>query len=204
MIAELLRTTKILPVLEVEDLAIAPELAIVLQRIGLTTIEVTMRHPSASQIVMAMKKAAPELSIGMGTVKSVEDIARAKDAGADFLVSPGASASLLSALAASSLPSLPGVATASEAMIAYEAGFSLVKFFPAEAAGGAAWLKAIRGPLPELSFCPTGGINIDKAPDYLALPNVVCVGGSWVASKALITARNWQAIEQNAKLIKAL
>ncbi len=204
MIIERLRAAKILPILDIEDLAIGEELAGVLQNNGLEIVEVTMRHPKAAQIVKAMKKAAPALIIGMGTVKSADDIVRAKDAGADFLVSPGASPRLLSALAKSGLPSLPGVASASEAMTAYEAGFSLLKFFPAEAAGGIAWLKAIKGPLPEISFCPTGGISADKASEYLALPNVICAGGSWVANKALIAARDWSAIEKNIKKITGL
>ncbi len=204
MIIERLRAAKILPILDIEDLAIGEELAGVLQNNGLEIVEVTMRHPKAAQIVKAMKKIAPALIIGMGTVKSADDIVRAKDAGADFLVSPGASPRLLSALAKSGLPSLPGVASASEAMTAYEAGFSLLKFFPAEAAGGIAWLKAIKGPLPEISFCPTGGISADKASEYLALPNVICAGGSWVANKALIAARDWSAIEKNIKKITGL
>jgi len=137
-------------------------------------------------------------------VRRADDIARSMDAGAEFLVSPGASATLLDALASSHAPALPGVATASEAMTAADAGFDAMKFFPAEPAGGVPYLKALAGPLPSILFCPTGGISAEKAPDYLALANVACVGGSWIATRAMIRAGDWKAIEANARRAEAL
>ena len=130
--------------------------------------------------------------------RSKDDIARAVDAGAQFLVSPGASERLLAALAESGAPSLPGVATASEAMTASDAGFSAMKFFPAEPAGGIPYLKAIAGPLPNILFCPTGGINADKALEYLKLDNVACVGGSWIATRQMIAAGDFATIQSNS------
>ena len=135
----------------------------------------------------------------MGTVRTSRDIEQSLNAGAAFLVTPGASPSLLKALWDAGAPALPGVATVSEAMTASEAGFTAMKFFPAEQAGGIGYLRALHGPLPELVFCPTGGIGADRAADYLALPNVACVGGSWIAPKAQISAGAWGAIEGNAR-----
>jgi 2-dehydro-3-deoxyphosphogluconate aldolase/(4S)-4-hydroxy-2-oxoglutarate aldolase len=159
----------------------------------------TMRSDAAPDALKAMKDAAPELIVGMGTIRNTGDIETSRTCGADFLVSPGAGPALLSALAGSGMPALPGVATASEAMTAQEAGFGAMKFFPAEPAGGVALLKALGGPLPDIIFCPTGGISAEKAPDYLALPNVACVGGAWIATKRLIREGAWSAIEENAR-----
>ncbi len=135
----------------------------------------------------------------MGTVRTNQDIEQSLAAGAAFIVTPGASPGLLRALAAAGAPALPGVATASEAMAAFDAGFAAMKFFPAEQAGGIGYLKALYGPLPEYMFCPTGGIGPDRAPDYLALPNVACVGGSWIAPKGLIKDGAWSTITENAR-----
>ena len=141
-------------------------------------------------------------SISFATI--VVGIARSIDAGAEFLVSPGASAKLLDAFAKSKAAALPGVATASEAMTAADAGFEAMKFFPAEPAGGVPYLKAISGPLPSILFCPTGGISAEKAPDYLALSNVACVGGSWIATRAMIKGGDWTSIEANARRAEAM
>ena len=147
-----------------------------------------------------MKRAEPDLIIGMGTVRTESDIERSLEGGADFLVSPGASQSLLAALGRAGAPALPGVATASDAMAAADAGFRSLKFFPAAPAGGQDYLKALAGPLPDISFCPTGGIGPAQLQEYLNLPNVACVGGSWMATREMIAQSDWGTIERNAKL----
>lgn len=192
----------VIPVLEVERLDDAAPLAQALAAGGLRVIELTLRTACALEAVGAMKRAAPSLIVGMGTIRSRDDVKAAITAGADFLVSPGATPDLLAAL--KGVPALPGVATASEAMGAAEAGFQALKFFPAEPAGGLAYLKALAGPLPDLVFCPTGGIDAARAADYLALSNVRCVGGSWIAPKAAIAAGDWRLIEANAGRAAAL
>lgn len=197
-ILDILKNASVIPVIELDRLDDASPLAAALVAGGLKVIELTLRTGAALPAVAAMKKAAPALLVGMGSLRSADDIARALGAGADFLVSPGASAALLSAMARSGAPALPGVATASEAMAAAEAGFEALKFFPAEAAGGISWLKAIAGPLPSLQFCPTGGVSAEKAPAYLALSNVACVGGSWIATRAMIASGDWRGISGNA------
>ncbi len=199
---EILKAASVIPVLEVERLADAAPLAAALAAGGLRVVELTLRTACALDAVAAMKKAAPALIVGMGTIRTGDDVERALAAGADFLVSPGASPSLLVSMHAA--PALPGVATASEAMTSYEAGYRAMKFFPAEPAGGIAYLKSLAGPLPDILFCPTGGISADKAPDYLALPNVACVGGSWIATRAMIRAGDWAAIEANARRASAM
>ncbi len=198
-IETILDLATVIPVLEVDDAASAALLAKALSAGGLRVVEMTMRSDAAPDALKAMKDAAPELIVGMGTIRNAGDIETSRTCGADFLVSPGAGPALLSALAGSGMPALPGVATASEAVTAQEAGFGAMKFFPAEPAGGVALLKALGGPLPDIIFCPTGGISAEKAPDYLALPNVACVGGSWIATKRLIREGAWSAIEENAR-----
>jgi 2-dehydro-3-deoxyphosphogluconate aldolase/(4S)-4-hydroxy-2-oxoglutarate aldolase len=196
-IDDILAAASVIPVLEVARLEDAAPLARALASGGLKVVELTLRTDCAIAALKEMKRASPGLLVGMGTIRSGADVEISLAAGADFLVSPGASAALLSALAAG--PALPGVATASEAMIAAEAGFRAMKFFPAEPAGGVDYLKSLAGPLPDLVFCPTGGIGADKAADYLKLPNVACVGGSWIATKAMIAAGDFAAIEANAR-----
>ena len=198
-IDDVLSAASVIPVLELDRLDDAAPLATALAAGGLRVVELTLRTDAALGAARLMRKAAPALIVGMGSIRSADDAKRSIDAGAQFLVTPGASPSLLTALAESKAPSLPGIATASEAMIAADAGFAAMKFFPAESAGGVPFLKAIAGPLPNLRFCPTGGISADKAPGYLALPNVACVGGSWIATKAMIESGDWKAIEQNAR-----
>ncbi len=189
----------VIPVLEVLAVEHAAPLAGALAAGGLRVAELTLRTDCALDALAAMKDAAPDLIIGMGTIRTPDDVARALEAGADFLVSPGLSPKLTGAMAASPAPALPGVASPSEAMAAFEAGFRALKFFPAEPAGGIPALKAIRGPLPDITFCPTGGISAQRAADYLALPNVACVGGSWVAPAAMIAEGRWREIEENAR-----
>ena len=201
-IDDILNAASVIPVLEVERVEDAAPLARALAAGGLTVVELTLRTPAAIGALGEMKRAAPSLVVGMGTIRSAGDVDKSLAAGADFLVSPGASAALLRAMAGA--PALPGVATASEAMTAQEAGYRAVKFFPAEPAGGAAYLKSLAGPLPDILFCPTGGIGPERAPAYFALPNVACVGGSWIATKAMIAAGDLAGIEKNAATAAAL
>lgn len=167
-------------------------------------VELTLRTPAALGALAAMKAACPFLMVGMGTVLGAEDAKRAADAGADFLVSPGLTDDLAEAAMALGVPFLPGVATPSDLMRAQDHGFDYLKFFPAKAAGGPAYLKALSGPFGYVKFCPTGGIGPDQVMDYLGLPNVVCVGGSWVASRAMIKAQDWAGIERNAYLATSI
>lgn len=203
-INEILKAATVIPVIELPSLRAAAPLAKALIAGGVRVAELTLRTSCALDAVAEMKKAAPDLFVGMGTIRNGDDVKAALGAGADFLVSPGADASLLKALAASGAPALPGVATASEAMTANAAGFKALKFFPAEAAGGVAYLKSLAGPLPDIIFCPTGGISADAAPSYLALPNVACVGGSWMAPKSAIEQQSWEVIEANTRRAAAL
>lgn len=203
-IRDILREASVIPVLELERLADAAPLARALAAGGLRVVELTLRTEAALDAIDAMKMAAPDLIVGMGSLRAPSDVERSLAAGAEFLVSPGASLTLLDALAMSGAPALPGVATPSEAMSAAEAGFTAVKFFPAEPAGGVPYLKAVAGPLPNILFCPTGGISAEKAPEYFALSNVACVGGSWIATRAMIAGGDWKAIEANARRAAAL
>lgn len=203
-IHDILDAASVIPVLELDRLEDAAPLARALAGGGLCVAELTLRTEAALAAVAEMRRAAPGLIVGMGSVRVKDDITRALDAGAQFLVSPGASDGLLTALAESGAPSLPGVATVSEAMTASDAGFSEMKFFPAEPAGGIPYLKAIAGPLPNIIFCPTGGISAERAADYLALPNVACVGGSWIATRQMIAAGDFATIQSNSSRAAAL
>jgi 2-dehydro-3-deoxyphosphogluconate aldolase/(4S)-4-hydroxy-2-oxoglutarate aldolase len=173
----------VIPVLTIHDAADAVPLARALADGGLTTIEVTLRTEAALEAVRLIRAELPEITCGTGTLRTPADVSASLDAGAQFLVSPGATDGLLDAFAASGVPSLPGAATPSEVMRLAERGFLLQKFFPAEASGGTAALKALAGPLPDVSFCATGGIHAGNADAYLALPNVVAVGGSWMVTR---------------------
>ena len=184
----------VMPVLTIEDASMAAQLARVLVENGLSALEVTLRTPAALQAIAEIRSAVPEAVVGAGTVRTPEDVERARDAGARFIVSPGLTGSLISAAEKSRLPYLPGVATASEAMAAAERGFLALKLFPAEVVGGIPLLQALAGPLPDLVFCPTGGVGPHNLADYLNLPTVVCVGGSWVAPRQLIAAERWADI----------
>ena len=166
---------------------------------GVRVLEVTLRTPNAMSVIACLAEAVPEAVVGAGTVTTPEQLAAVERAGARFAVSPGLTPRLTAAARASSLPLLPGVMTTSEAMCAAEAGFTRLKLFPAQQAGGVGMLKAIHGPLPELRFCPTGGVSLENAPEFLALPNVMCVGGSWLAPDALVKARDWDEIGRRAR-----
>jgi len=196
--AEICALAPVIPVLVIEDARQAAALAAALVAGGLPALEVTLRTPAALEAIAAMAQVAGSV-VGAGTLITPADVKAAKAAGARFGVSPGATDRLLAACEAEGLPLLPGAATASEAMRLLERGYSAQKFFPAEVAGGAAALKAIGAPLPQIRFCPTGGIGLANAPDYLALDNVICVGGSWVAPAAMVRAADWAGIERLAR-----
>lgn len=188
----------IVPVLVMDDAARARPLAEALVAGGLPALEVTLRTPAALDAIRAMA-AVPGGVVGAGTLVTPEDVRAAKAAGAQFGVSPGATDALVAACEAEGLPLLPGAATASEAMRLLEQGYDMLKFFPAEASGGAPALKAIGAPLPQIGFCPTGGVSPANARDYLALPNVICAGGSWVAPGDKVQAGDWAGIEALAR-----
>lgn len=193
----------IIPVLMVDDAGAAADLAAALIAGGLPALEVTLRTPAALEAIRAMT-AVPGGVVGAGTLLTAEDVRGAKAAGAGFGVSPGATPALIAAAEAEGLPLLAGAATASEAMALLERGYDFMKFFPAEASGGAPALKALAGPLPQIGFCPTGGVSLANAPSYLSLSNVLCAGGSWVAPADLVAARDWAGIEALAREAAAL
>ncbi|MEM1073592.1 MAG: bifunctional 4-hydroxy-2-oxoglutarate aldolase/2-dehydro-3-deoxy-phosphogluconate aldolase [Pseudomonadota bacterium] len=193
----------IIPVLVVKDAAKAGPLAEALVAGGLPALEVTLRTPAALEVISEMSRVSGGM-VGAGTLVTPEDVRAAKAAGATFGVSPGATETLMNACEAEDLPLLPGAATASEAMQLLERGYDMLKFFPAEASGGAPALKAIGAPLPQISFCPTGGVSPTNAKDYLGLSNVVCAGGSWVAPGDLVAAEDWAGIEALARAASML
>ena len=200
---EICALAPVIPVLVVDDATKARALADALIAGGLPALEVTLRTPAALDAIRAMAE-APGGSVGAGTLITPEDVKAAKSAGATFGVSPGATPDLLAACEDADLPLLPGAATASEAMALLARGYDMLKFFPAEASGGAPALKAIGAPLPQVSFCPTGGVSPDNAPDYLKLPNVICASGSWVAPRSLVESGNWDEIESLARAASQL
>ncbi|SHJ50645.1 2-dehydro-3-deoxyphosphogluconate aldolase / (4S)-4-hydroxy-2-oxoglutarate aldolase [Shimia gijangensis] len=200
---ELCALAPIVPVLVVDDVASARPLAEALVAGGLPVLEVTLRTPTALDAIREMST-VPGGYVGAGTLVTPEDVRAAKAAGATFGVSPGATDELLAACAKENLPLLPGAATASEAMRLLAQGFDMIKFFPAEASGGAPALKAIGAPLPQITFCPTGGVSPQNAETYLKLNNVLCAGGSWVAPKEMVKAGRWGDIEALAKAASQL
>ncbi|TWE29596.1 bifunctional 4-hydroxy-2-oxoglutarate aldolase/2-dehydro-3-deoxy-phosphogluconate aldolase [Prauserella muralis] len=202
--AELLELSPVMPVVVLDEAEIAADTARALVAGGIRVIELTLRTPAALEAIRRIAAEVPDIVVGAGTVLTPEHAEQAADAGAAFLVTPGSTDTLLAALAGTGLPALPGAATVSEAMRLAERGIDTLKFFPAEASGGVAALKAIGGPLPGLRFCPTGGITVATAPDYLALANVACVGGSWLTPKDALAARDFARIETLAKEASAL
>jgi 2-dehydro-3-deoxyphosphogluconate aldolase/(4S)-4-hydroxy-2-oxoglutarate aldolase len=193
-LATLLRSGCVIPVLTIERLEDAVPLARALVAGGVRVLEVTLRTPVAIPAAKAIMADVPEAVVGIGTILNAADLARAEDIGASFGISPGATPELLRAAAASALPFAPGIATASELMQALAHGFGLVKFFPAEQSGGIKALRALAGPFPDMRFCPTGGIGEANAAAWLAEPNVVAVGGSWLCPAADIRSGNWGGI----------
>ncbi|ROQ19738.1 MULTISPECIES: bifunctional 4-hydroxy-2-oxoglutarate aldolase/2-dehydro-3-deoxy-phosphogluconate aldolase [Marinimicrobium] len=199
-IDKIVQVAPVIPVMVVERLEDAVPLAQALYNGGLKVLEITLRTPVALDAIRAMVDALPEDAvIGAGTIVTPDDLKKAVEAGSTFLVSPGTTAELIEAAKASDVPLLPGIATPSEAMNLLAHGFTHMKFFPAESAGGVSMVKSIGGPLPQITFCPTGGINLAKAPEYLSLPNVACVGGTWMAPKELIAEKRWDEIEKLAR-----
>ncbi len=195
---QICRLAPVIPVLVVDDAEIAHDLAQALVAGGLPALEVTLRTPAALEVIREMAQVEGGV-VGAGTLLTVEDVVEAKEAGALFGVTPGTTDRLLDAALDAELPLLPGSATASEAMQLLERGFFVQKFFPAEASGGVPALKAIGAPIPQVLYCPTGGVSLTNANDYLALPNTVCVGGSWVAPKDAVVKNDWRRIEMLAK-----
>ena len=201
--AEYCRLAPVVPVIVVDDLAHAAPLARALVAGGLPVLEVTLRTPAALDAIRAMADVAGGV-VGAGTLLTPADVKATKAAGAMFGVSPGATDRLLDACAEHDLPLLPGAATASEIMALLERGYTVQKFFPAEQAGGSSYLKSIGAPIPQVSFCPTGGISLKNARDYLVLSNILCVGGSWVCPRDKMAAGDWAGITALAREAAAL
>ncbi len=200
---EICKLAPVIPVLVIDDIAFAKPLAEALVAGGLPALEVTLRTRAALDVIRAMSQ-VPGGVVGAGTLITPADVKAAKAAGATFGVSPGATDRLIAACEDEGLPLLAGAVTATEVMALLERGFTVQKFFPAESSGGAAALKAIGAPLPQVSFCPTGGIGPGNVADYLSLSNVLCVGGSWVAPKALMEQGDWAGITALARAAAGL
>ena len=189
----------VIPVLKIEDAAAAVPLARTLARGGLRAVEVTLRTPAALEAIRRVAAEVEEAVVGAGTLLDAGQLEAAQAAGPRFIVSPGLTREVLAAAAGSAVPLLPGAITPGEIMAAREAGLDFLKFFPAEQAGGAAFLKALASPFSGIRFCPTGGVGPENAADYLGLPNVACVGGSWVAPDGLVKASRWDEIGKLAR-----
>jgi 2-dehydro-3-deoxyphosphogluconate aldolase/(4S)-4-hydroxy-2-oxoglutarate aldolase len=202
--SSLLDLVPVIPVVVVDDLASAVPVARALVAGGLPVIELTLRTPVALDAIRAIAEEVPEITVGAGTVVEPGQAKEAAAAGASFLVSPGATPTLLAAMRDTGLPFLPGTATVSEVLAALEAGCTELKFFPAEASGGAAYLKGISTVVPSARFCPTGGITPTSAPGYLALPNVGCVGGSWLTPADAVASGDWDRVAALARAAAAL
>ena len=200
----LLREAGLLPVITVDSVDQARRIADALLEGGLRTLELTLRTPCALDALATLKRELPDIVIGAGTITAVAHIGQAIDAGADFLVTPGTPPALAAALAAAPLPVVPGGATPTEFMALMAHGFRVCKLFPANAVGGLAMLKGLAGPLADLRVCPTGGITEDNAADFLAQPNVICIGGSWMVARAWIDAGDWQRVRDTAAQAAAL
>jgi 2-dehydro-3-deoxyphosphogluconate aldolase/(4S)-4-hydroxy-2-oxoglutarate aldolase len=194
----------VVPVVTVERARDAGPLARALLAGGLPVLEVTLRTPAALDAVRAIVAEVPDVIVGVGTVLDPSDVARAVKAGAEFLVTPGTPADLALALREAGVPAMPGCATVTEAMTLAAMGFPVLKFFPAEPSGGVRWLRSVSEPLPHVRFCPTGGIDAGNAAAYLALPNVVAVGGSWVAPSQAIAAGDFEGIAARARTAAGL
>ena len=203
-IREILGIAPVIPVLTLSDLAHAVPLAEALVGGGLRVLEITLRTPVAIGCLEAIRKAVPDAIVGIGTLTRAVDFAAAGRAGAQFGVTPGLTPELAAAARGARFPLLPGVMTPTEVLAARLAGFNILKLFPAHQAGGVEMLRALGAPFPDVLFCPTGGITRASAPEYLALPNVVAIGGSWVAPRTLIDAKDWQGIEALARDAAAL
>ena len=198
-IREILAASPVMPVIVLDRVADAVPLAEALVSGGIHVLEITLRTAAALDCVRAIRAAVPNAVVGVGTVTNIAELNAARDAGAAFAVSPGTTPALLAHAATSKFPFLPGSMTPSDVMRALDAGFTAMKLFPAQQAGGIAMLKALGGPFPQVMFCPTGGIDVESAPAYLALHNVACVGGSWLSPAALIANHDWDEIRRRAQ-----
>jgi 2-dehydro-3-deoxyphosphogluconate aldolase/(4S)-4-hydroxy-2-oxoglutarate aldolase len=196
---ELMRIGPVIPVIVIDELAQAVPLAKALVAGGVKVLEVTLRTPVALEAIRAIAREVEGAIVGVGTISRPEDFAQALDAGARFGVSPGLTPELIDAAKKSSLPLLPGVMTPSDVIAARAAGYAELKLFPAQQAGGIGMLKALGGPFPDVTFCPTGGVTVTSAPEFLALPNVACVGGSWLTPKDAVMAGDWGRITALAR-----
>lgn len=203
-IIDIMKAGPVIPVIVLQDVRHAVPLAQALLAGGVRVLEVTMRTPQALDAVRAIRTQVPEAIVGVGTVTRVTDLEAAIAAGAQFGVSPGTSPGLLGAIVQSGLPFLPGTMTPSDVLSVREAGFRAMKLFPAQQAGGIGMLKALGSVFNDVTFCPTGGIDAASAPDFLKLPNVGCVGGSWLAPPSLVAAGKWDEIEALARAATAL
>ena len=203
-ISDVISAGCVMPVIVIDKAQDAPALGDALLEGGMRTAEITLRTAAALDAIAAMAKSCPDLMVGAGTMMTAEQAMQVRDAGGCFAVSPGATDALIAACGAVDLPLLPGASSVSEMMQLGEKGFSLLKFFPASAAGGVDFIKALISPLPQFQFCPTGGITLADAPAWLALDNVPCLGGSWIAPRAMIYEGNFASIKQNASAAATL
>ncbi len=203
-IEKIMKTSPVVPVMVIENIDDAVPLAKALVDGGLRVLEITLRTAPALEAIKRIKESVPDAIVGAGTIINTDTLHAAIEAGAEFIVTPGSTAAIIDAAQAAEVPILPGVNTPSEAMVLLEKGITEMKFFPAAAAGGIPMLKSIAGPLPQIQFCPTGGVNPDNARDYLSLKNVACVGGSWMAPAELVNAGDWAEITRRAREASAL
>lgn len=201
---DILNASAVIPVITINHLNTAVDLAQALVAGGIRTLEITLRTPEGLEAIRLIKKEVPNAIVGAGTVINGEQLRAVADAGAVFAISPGFNIALAQAAQENTIALIPGIATAGELMLALEYHIDTMKFFPAEAIGGQALLKSLYGPFPQVKFCPTGGIGLHNAADYLKLPNVLCVGGSWLTPKDLIAQRDWASITALAKEAAAL
>ena len=198
-VAELLDSTKVLPVLTVDTAAQAVNVSRALQDGGMNAVEITLRTPAGVEAIRRVKAELPDLIVAAGTVTSTREMVAANIAGADFAVSPGMTSGLVHAAKDAEMPFLPGVATASEVLAALELGINHLKLFPAVAVGGVQLLRSLAAPYQDVKFCPTGGLNQQNFTDFLALSNVICIGGSWMVEQQLIESEDWQTVSVLAK-----
>lgn len=204
VVDDIVTRAPVIPVITIERAEDAVPLCEALVAGGLTVLEVTLRTSVALQAITELRTRLPQALVGAGTVLSAQQANAAAAAGAQFFVSPGSTPAVLTACEYSGVPLLPGAATPSEMMLLAERGYHVQKFFPAEAAGGVDMLRSLAAPLSHIRFCPTGGLTPDNAAAYLALPNVVCIGGSWMVSKKLVDGRQWSEIERLSRLAASL
>ena len=198
-IEDIVRLGPVIPVLAFDSVEQGEHVSRALYAGGVKVLEITLRTPAGLQAIERASQLAPDIVVGVGTITRPEHCALAKKAGAQFGVSPGLTKDVHKAAQDAGLPLLPGVMTPTDILVALELGYEIVKFFPAQQAGGIAMLQAFQGPFPMLKFCPTGGITAETAPTFLALPNVVCVGGSWLTPKAALAAENWDEVTRLAR-----